>query len=232
MNQTNRAKRYHLNVLGDFYVEDSCCTWCGVPEQASAFFETDHVRHQQCFVKKQPATPQETAAVIAVLKQSEFGCIRYAGRDLTILGRLARSFRGQCDEMVLDDALWRDALDAEEPTPVERLSRVARELRDTGASVEELLRDIRLDDVTSEITPEAVLEALRDDATLIDDWLRYSANKQTTDGFYFRQIGDGWYEAGTVGGNRERYAFERGLIGCASFIAGEYSRLRATAPAS
>jgi len=56
------TRRYHLNVVGPFYVEDGCCTLCGVPEsEAPGLFGSDNM---QCFVKKQPETSGQLAAML------------------------------------------------------------------------------------------------------------------------------------------------------------------------
>lgn len=108
---TPAPKRYHLNVVGDFYVEDRCCTWCGIPGLAPNLFEADNKSHEQCFVKKQPATPDEITQMIDVMHQQELGCIHYAGRDPKLLEALASvSYYDHCDEMVRDADLRRDIL--------------------------------------------------------------------------------------------------------------------------
>jgi hypothetical protein len=86
--------RYRLNVVGDFYVADGCCTLCGVPHATApelfGGFEpdgsvSDDVEH--CWVKKQPSTSAELAAMIETMRLQELGCIRYCGSDPDILRR-------------------------------------------------------------------------------------------------------------------------------------------------
>jgi hypothetical protein len=74
-----------VNVVGDFYVEDGCCTMCGVPyeNEAPELFGVDGEEH--CFVKKQPANPVELERMLNAIKGAELKCIRYAGRDAKIL---------------------------------------------------------------------------------------------------------------------------------------------------
>jgi hypothetical protein len=219
-NAEQLPKRYHLNVVGDFYVEDGCCTWCGVPGSAPDLFETDHERHEQCFVKKQPTTPGEIEAMVAVVEGQELGCIRYAGRDRKILRLLSGKYdRDQCDEMVRDPVFRREVLDAIELTPVERVCRLARDQDDTGASTYQLLRASGIAATPSALTPEAVLAMLREDPILVRYWLRYSEDKRTSGGLYFLHDDDGRYTVGSVGG--ERFHFDDALIACATFIVGE-----------
>ena len=89
---------YRLNVAGDFYVEDGCCTLCGVPEAvAPDLFETGEGA-EQCYVKRQPASPDELRRMVDVFARQDLGCIRYRGRDTAILNELADlGERERCD---------------------------------------------------------------------------------------------------------------------------------------
>ena len=71
--------RHHLNVAGPFYVEDGCCTRCGVPDVTAPelFGEADYT----CFVKRQPETTDEVDRMVRAMITSEVGCIRYGGVD-------------------------------------------------------------------------------------------------------------------------------------------------------
>ncbi len=72
------------NVAGDFYVEESCCTLCGVPFViAPNLFEVAYINQEpdQCVVKKQPSSPDEVTQMIGVISTSEMRCIRYRGTD-------------------------------------------------------------------------------------------------------------------------------------------------------
>lgn len=213
-------KRYRLNVVGDFYVEEGCCTRCGVPSTAPDLFDLED--KEQCFVKKQPTTNDEIRRMVVVMRHQELGCIRYAGRDRKILGFLAgENHRDQCDEMVRDAVLRREVIDAMAPTPVVRVCRLARDQQATGASSHQLLRDSGITQTPSALTPEAVLDALRKDPTLVKHWLLHSENKRTSEGFYFLQEEDGRYAVGDVNG--ERFHFDDALVACATFIIGEMS---------
>ena len=91
-------KRYALNVVGPFYVEDGCCTSCGVPQSIAPvlFAENDQ---EHCYVRRQPEGDAETDAMLRVVATQELGCIRYGGSDLAILRRLVEGGEGdQCDQ--------------------------------------------------------------------------------------------------------------------------------------
>jgi hypothetical protein len=60
---SNHRKRYRLNVVGPFYVEDGCCTLCGVPGVTApslfgGFGPDGSVLEgiEQCWVKRQPSS--------------------------------------------------------------------------------------------------------------------------------------------------------------------------------
>jgi len=93
---------YHLNVLGPFYVEDGCCTSCGVPwARAPELFQYDD---QQCFVKQQPRNETELDAMLDVMATQELGCVRYRGSDPKILLRLTDlGEAGSCDHITGDN---------------------------------------------------------------------------------------------------------------------------------
>jgi len=75
--------RFHLNVVGDFYVEDGCCLACGVPEDlAPDLFASDGAHH--CYVQRQPRTPEEVGRMVEVFVCQDLECIRYAGTDSVV----------------------------------------------------------------------------------------------------------------------------------------------------
>jgi hypothetical protein len=89
---------YRLNVAGDFYVEDGCCTLCGVPEAVAPDLFESGAEVEQCYVKRQPASPDELRRMVEVFARQDLGCIRYRGRDRTILKELADlGERERCD---------------------------------------------------------------------------------------------------------------------------------------
>ena len=93
-----RAKqRYALNVIGPFYVEDGCCTSCGVPASIAPelFSQSDR---EHCYVRRQPENAAETEAMLRVIVTQDLGCIRYGGSDPAVLRCLVESGeRAQCD---------------------------------------------------------------------------------------------------------------------------------------
>lgn len=87
--------RYRLNVVGDFYVEDACCTLCGVPwvtaPELFGGFEPDGSvldATEHCWVKRQPESDAELAAMIDTMSAQEFDCIRYGGKEPAIVERI------------------------------------------------------------------------------------------------------------------------------------------------
>jgi hypothetical protein len=88
-------RRVSLNVAGDFYVEEGCCTLCGVPDveapELFGGFEADGrgtPGAKQCWVKKQPKSTPELDAMIRAVAAQEFECIRYGGTDQLLIDRL------------------------------------------------------------------------------------------------------------------------------------------------
>jgi hypothetical protein len=90
-------KPHRLNVVGDFYVENGCCTACGVPElEAPALFAWD--QEHQCYVSKQPSNPDEVRGMLNAIACADLRCIRYRGRDPALLKALVDMGEvGQCD---------------------------------------------------------------------------------------------------------------------------------------
>lgn len=90
--------RFHLNVVGPFYVEDGCCTLCGIPgaEAPDLFAEAE----SHCYVRRQPVTAEEHERMFSAIACADLECIRYAGDDPAQLEQLAlRGAAGVCDAM-------------------------------------------------------------------------------------------------------------------------------------
>jgi hypothetical protein len=89
---------HRLNVVGDYYVVDGCCTACGVPDvEASDLFGWDD---SHCYVKKQPVAPAEVGRMLNTIAKSDLRCIRYRGTDATILEALCEKGEAeQCDAL-------------------------------------------------------------------------------------------------------------------------------------
>lgn len=65
------------NVAGEFYVENECCTLCGVPWQiAPELFAYDD---SGCWVAKQPENADERRQMLAVIDAQELDCIHRRG---------------------------------------------------------------------------------------------------------------------------------------------------------
>src|SRR5690349_11132443 len=79
---------HHLNVVGNFYVETDCCLACGVPQWIAPELFAPLEEHDQCFVKKQPQTPEELDQMIEVMATQDLGCIRYRGRHEATIRRI------------------------------------------------------------------------------------------------------------------------------------------------
>jgi hypothetical protein len=94
-----RRNPHAKNVPGDFYVENECCTSCGIPfDEAPGHFQYDEVGN--CFVRRQPATPDEVRRMINAVHASEMKCIRYAGTEPDTLQRLvAVGETNRCDAL-------------------------------------------------------------------------------------------------------------------------------------
>lgn len=79
---------YPKNAPGDFYVGDGCCISCGIWEiDAPDHFTFDGV---QCYVSRQPENEAERKKVAAAMRVSDTECIRYKGRDPTVMAALRR----------------------------------------------------------------------------------------------------------------------------------------------
>lgn len=87
---TQESKPHPLNVPGDFYVEDGCCTACDVPRtEAPGLFEMVSNPLHHCYVKRQPQTAKEHDQILSAIRCAEMGCIHYCGTDQAIITRLS-----------------------------------------------------------------------------------------------------------------------------------------------
>jgi len=86
---------HKLNAPGDFYVEDGCCTACDLPSaEAPGFFEYEVTDNEHwpgrtashCYFCKQPQNEAEVKLVLNAMMVQEIDCIRYKGKDDTVLG--------------------------------------------------------------------------------------------------------------------------------------------------
>ncbi|ESQ86467.1 hypothetical protein ABAC460_23435 [Asticcacaulis sp. AC460] len=80
---------YPKNVPGDFYVEDKCCLTCNIPiDIAPDHFTMDD---QQCYVSRQPQTPDELDRTLLAMNSQEVDCIHYRGEDREVIRRLVET---------------------------------------------------------------------------------------------------------------------------------------------
>jgi hypothetical protein len=103
-------KPHPLNVPGDFYVEDNCCTACGVPQSvAPTLFPIMDASFEHCYVSKQPSSKAELEQMLTAMQNAELACIRYRGVNAEIRARI-RALPGDgsidlCDELPGDEPL-------------------------------------------------------------------------------------------------------------------------------
>jgi len=65
---------------GDFYVENKCCTACGVPESiAPELIGSTQEKYWHCYWKRQPLNADEVEKAVKILNTQELGCHRYGG---------------------------------------------------------------------------------------------------------------------------------------------------------
>jgi hypothetical protein len=87
----------HENHLGDFYLQDTCCTSCGVPQAvAPDLVGWTNQNPAQCYWIKQPKTADELDRAVKLFHTQELGCHRYSGNDAAILARLPAE---DCDQL-------------------------------------------------------------------------------------------------------------------------------------
>jgi ferredoxin len=90
-----------MNADGDFYVEDNCCTACGVPESiAPDLFSYEVTEYESrpgkkskqyhCFFSKQPKSSDEINRTLDVIAHQEINCIRYKGEDNQIVEEMKK----------------------------------------------------------------------------------------------------------------------------------------------
>ena len=133
-------RRFHLNVVGPFYVEDGCCTLCGVPDTEAPDLFAEAEGH--CYVHRQPNTSGELERMLSAISCAELGCIRYAGDDPAILEQLALLGEAAiCDSMPLHiAALRRDHVSfelASPPAARDILARLVDHLMPRGLALSE-----------------------------------------------------------------------------------------------
>jgi hypothetical protein len=93
MENQRKHKAAQENVPGDFYVEDGCCTLCGVPEVEAptlfgGFSEEEQKTGYGCYVKKQPETEKEHDQMITTMAVAELACVRYCGKNKDLIRKI------------------------------------------------------------------------------------------------------------------------------------------------
>lgn len=92
------TKAHPCNVPGPFYVEEGCCITCGVPESLAPDLFGWAEDEAHCFVRRQPASSDETDSMVRAMWSAEVSCIRYRGSDSALLKRLAElGSAAECD---------------------------------------------------------------------------------------------------------------------------------------
>jgi hypothetical protein len=70
---------------------------------------------------------------------------------------------------------------------------------------------------------ESVVEFLNSEPELVDEWLRWSADKRTSQGYYFL-VEDRHYVVGYFPGD-ERVKFDDPVLACANFVVKEINEI-------
>jgi hypothetical protein len=89
----NKKRTPHrLNVAGDFYVEDGCCTACDLPQgEAPGHFAYDNTEgYDHCYICKQPKSDEEVKNMMMAMQVQEIDCIRYKGVSQNVLDTMKK----------------------------------------------------------------------------------------------------------------------------------------------
>jgi hypothetical protein len=90
-------------ATASFYVQEGCCTSCGVPQAiAPELVGWTEEKLPSCYWIRQPGNSEEVDRAIKIIHTQELGCHRYAGSDPAILERLPRE---ECDFLCPEMAL-------------------------------------------------------------------------------------------------------------------------------
>lgn len=175
-----QAKRHFKNIEGDFYVEDGCCTACGIPDEYApglmSYAEDGH-----CYFSKQPENNSELYKAIKAVWASEVQCLRYGGEDRAILRRLAEADAGEtCDriDLIADAA---PVIRNHVTFAGEHIQRV----NDIANAFYAYLKD------TSEWNKQLVLSAIKDDGGALN--FSYSWYDNECYPIWFEAAGTGWH---------------------------------------
>lgn len=99
-------------------------------------------------------------------------------------------------------------------------------LKSSGLSIRETLSSMPYDEVRSNLTVLDLAEHLRAHPSSVDSWLRYSADKRTSSGWYL--VSESAWFVGYIGGDRGAAAesFDDPATACATFILRELDGIR------
>ena len=99
MDAITPRKRVPENAPGDFYVEANMCMRCCLPHyEALELMNDPLVDFRECYFRRQPETAEELEHAIQALWVSELACLRYGGKDQSVLVRLhVRGLEHACD---------------------------------------------------------------------------------------------------------------------------------------
>lgn len=103
-----------------------------------------------------------------------------------------------------------------------RLPSTAREIQ--TKSIYHLLKESGYRQFRDQITPNVLVECLRRERHLINDWMLYSEDKRTGSGWYFEVSGEDRYVVGYYPKGPEM-SFSDPALACAEFIAREVNQI-------
>jgi len=110
-------------------------------------------------------------------------------------------------------------------TVVERLCNLPNAFRGGMKSSVQLVAESGIAQCESALSVDAVAQHLGKHPELIEEWLRWSDDKRSSDGWYFLR-GDDAYVVGFYP-NRKALRFSRAEIACAEFVVREIHSIRA-----
>jgi hypothetical protein len=100
---------------------------------------------------------------------------------------------------------------------VERVCRLPRDFRLLGTkSVVQLAEEIGLPARRDCVTASAVQSRLQAQPELVDDWLRWSADRRSSPAWYFREDGDGYVVGYHPNGDETRFTDR--IRACTQFV--------------
>jgi hypothetical protein len=114
-------------------------------------------------------------------------------------------------------------------TLADELVLVPRAFRDGNRTLIEIVAELGYFETPAGISETSLRSALEKSPEVAGEWLAFSADKRTREGWYVRQLGDDLYEVGRMlahGTVEERRTFRDKLTAIAAFIKRELDTLR------